>query len=794
MNHSPLRPHRLACRTRRWVSLIVGLVAAGLTWVRAAEPAANGFLEIRNGYFWDPVQQEYFIPRGVAYQTWNPPVGANQSFSQIDYDLREFKKLHANSVRCDFTWGELEIAEGQYDWSKTDYLIAKAGELGLRLFVLIGYQYPPAWVPREYRAVNDRYTTTNDPAQVESEALSDVINYEHPEARRLYANHIAAVTGRYRDNTAIGGWILGNEYAYYDLWEDPVRYPVRRFLGYDPISVDKFRAYLRRIYQGDLALLNGRWGTAHTDFATIEMPRPYPVDRVSPPYHDLIQWRKESIGDYVAVGAVAAAKADPNHLRTYSMVGAIYSNYDANHTCEDARTIVARCRVAAAPLQFWSVNNYAWPSLGSELRSADFGVAKYQSEVGLPVLVSETGFTSTEVIWSDELAGERQAGALAGTMWEQLMAGAAGVHFFHWSDRNQYTPEYFYREKGFGIVGENRKRKGPVYDNIVRMFRQMENIRFDRLFGGSTNPPADIQFLWSINSDMVWPRANQENCMIWGVLKRLGYQPEIIFDEEFARGDFRRVKALLLSRAYQLSPQQLDQLAGEVLPAGVHIHAQTDLPGQFDAYHRENPNWAATMDALFGLDVRAATPGLDGCVTNYNGGTLTVLGKTTLGLITPGYRRDFQTWKIWHDTRVSSGRAILNHTGLNGSRPESPALVVKDFGPGKARTAVQTFAVGDIGALSSESSAKLALYRRRVHHPRLPVVCRRRTVAFPPERKHQHGDGHRGRARDPERTTSGGSVGGRHSGRPVVEHGAGDGSWRWLRAALRVHRPSGRSG
>ena len=74
----------------------------------------SGFLQMRNGYFWDPKKQEYFLPRGIAYQLWNPPVGANQSFEQLTYDLTEFKKIYVNSVRCEMVWGELETKEGEY--------------------------------------------------------------------------------------------------------------------------------------------------------------------------------------------------------------------------------------------------------------------------------------------------------------------------------------------------------------------------------------------------------------------------------------------------------------------------------------------------------------------------------------------------------------------------------------------------------------------------------------------------------------------------------------------------------
>jgi hypothetical protein len=31
---------------------------------------------VTNGYFWDPATSQYFMPRGMAYQTWNTPVGA----------------------------------------------------------------------------------------------------------------------------------------------------------------------------------------------------------------------------------------------------------------------------------------------------------------------------------------------------------------------------------------------------------------------------------------------------------------------------------------------------------------------------------------------------------------------------------------------------------------------------------------------------------------------------------------------------------------------------------------------
>ena len=104
---------------------------------------------------------------------------------------------------------------------------------------------------------------------------------------------------------------------------------------------------------------------------------------------------------------------------------------------------------------------------------------------------------------------------------------------------------------------------------------------------------------------MVWPRANQENTMLWGALRRLGYQPGLINDEKFEAGAATNARALLLSRSVSMNPAHLDRLLTDLIPAGINIHANGDLPGQFDAYSHPNRNWTAIMSSLFGVDVSA---------------------------------------------------------------------------------------------------------------------------------------------------------------------------------------------
>ena len=69
--------------------------------------ASGPFLQMRDNYFWDPQTQDYFIARGIAYQLWNPPVGANQSFEQLTYDLEEFKK-NEDKLRPKMNWTKEE--------------------------------------------------------------------------------------------------------------------------------------------------------------------------------------------------------------------------------------------------------------------------------------------------------------------------------------------------------------------------------------------------------------------------------------------------------------------------------------------------------------------------------------------------------------------------------------------------------------------------------------------------------------------------------------------------------------
>lgn len=679
--------YTMSTKRTRMLAGIVGI------WIMAGIMTAHGggnCIEMKNGYFWDPLTTNYWVPHGFGYQTINGNVFANQSKEQLSYDMLEMRKMHADSLRVDFTWGNIETANNVFDWTMTDHIVAEAERLGLRLFPLIGYQYAPTWSDSSWLAVNVSNQTTA------------LLNYEHPLARAAYTDFLAHVTARYKDSKAIAGWILGNEYAYFDLWEsnDPHLY-----VGYDTsYSLPSFRNYVSNLYAGSISALNGNWDTAYANFDAVLMPTNYPgnndpnnvhlQNRNYPAYHDLIQWRKKSVGDFVAIGSAAVKAADTNHLRSYSMVGGIYSGLDANNTCEDAKTIVARCLAAGAGLDFWSINNYAWASQGNELRTAQYGITKYQDQSGLSVLVTETGHTSTETLFPG--AKPRQPAALPGQVWEALISGALGVHIFTWNDR----PMPQEREQGFGIVQTNRLIKSPVYWNIAETFRRMEQVNVNNLLGASRNPATDINFYWSSDADMVWGRANQENCMLWGGLKRLGYEPNFIDEGALDAGTYTNAPALLLSHAFMMQSNRVNALTN-VIAAGVHIHANGVLPGRYNSYHKENPGWANRMSDVFGLNV---TNGI-GATNYWHGGIsggwdqpyhkITVQYLTTLSPLSPSYAfTNYVSW-IWQDgIMVNSGTTIVNVAYDYYAWRTIPGLHINGHGT-QGKAAINTWTLGD---------------------------------------------------------------------------------------------------
>jgi hypothetical protein len=558
--------------------------------------ALDGFIGIRDGYFYDQSSGESWLPHGIAYQTWNRPLGVWQTYDQIDYDLDEMVKMGANSIRVDFVWKHIEEdGDNQWEWANYDYLVQACEERGIRIFALIGYQWPPDWFP------DDCYTM--HPPGLDDAGImhtnrwqSDIINYEHPTARAQYAEWFSTVCARYKDSKAIAGWIIGNEYGYLGLWS-------LKYDGYDPYCEAAFRAWLSNRY-GAIANLNATWGSSYGSFDEIVLVDEYAwKGPAGAEWADMVQWHEDSIAGFTAMGASAARNADTNHLLSYATVGMQWGEEDWRYHAEDRGKIARACAATNAPLAFFSINNYPWALDGHETRNGQWGVSYTKKIAGIPVLYTETGFTSSETLFPG-LDENRQGRLIQNTLWEGLQAGAIGTHLFTWQDR----PFISDREKGFGILYGDRRIK-PGFWKTRDAFNLMDQINLTDLLAGSTDPKPDVAFLWTPATDSQYIRFENEMQHEAGALERLGYEPNFLTLEDLAADAYTNYRVVILPRNMRTETEVpgsglslLEFLSTEVIPAGVHVLAIADLPGMQDAWGKPRAEFAREVDDLFGID------------------------------------------------------------------------------------------------------------------------------------------------------------------------------------------------
>jgi hypothetical protein len=572
-------------------------VLAVMMMCGSAFAALQSFITMTDGYFFDTTTGKPWVPHGIAYQTWNRPLGVWQTQDQIDYDLDEMKKMGANSIRVDFVWQHIEEkGDNIWSWTNYDYLVQACDKRDMRIFALVGYQWPPSWFP-------DSYYTMHPPGY-DSDGIyhtnrwqSDIINYELPAARAQYSNFLYTVCNRYKDSKAVAGWIVGNEYGYLGLWS-------LKYDGYDPNCEAAFRTWCTARYTA-ITNLNKVWGSSYTNFNQIVLQDQYEwMGPKGAEWADMVQWREDSIASFTAAGARAARAGDTNHLLSYSTVGMQWGEEDWRYHAEDRGKIARACASNSAALAFFSINNYPWALDGSETRNGQWGISYTKKTAGMPVLYTETGFTSSEDLFPG-LTEARQGGLIRNALWESLEAGAIGTHIFTWQDR----PWISNREKGFGILYGDRTIK-PAFWTSRDTFNLMEQMKIADLLKGSADPKPDIAFLWDDATDSQYVRFENEMQHEAGALERLGYEPSFILGlGELASGAYTNYKAIILPRNMRVSDtvpgttnSVLNFLLTQVLTKGIHVIAVADLPGMQDRWGKPRAAFSNEVSQLFGID------------------------------------------------------------------------------------------------------------------------------------------------------------------------------------------------
>ena len=196
---------------------------------------------------------------GVDYypEQWEP--------GMLDEDLDRIVELGCNVIRIgEFAWHLMEPEKGKFDFSFFDRVIAAAGKRGLSVIFGTPTAAPPAWLAHAHPDI----LSQSESGVPRSYGGRHVACYSsEPYLERCRAI-VTALAEHYRDERCIVAWQIDNE------------------LGHEgsdkcwcPRCRKKFQSFLSRKFGGDIAALNGAYGTAfwsqeYNSFEEIPLPAP----------------------------------------------------------------------------------------------------------------------------------------------------------------------------------------------------------------------------------------------------------------------------------------------------------------------------------------------------------------------------------------------------------------------------------------------------------------------------------------------------------------------------------------
>jgi beta-galactosidase len=186
-----------------------------------------------------------------------------------DFRLMDLAGTNAFAVGI-FSWTSYEPAEGQYDFSWLDKIMARMADAGKKVMLATPSGAKPAWMSAKYPEIR---RVTKDGLREPHQG-----RHNHCWTSPTYREKVHAINGRlaerYAGHAALGLWHVSNEYSA-ACWCD-------RCLG-------RWHAWLEEKY-GDLASLNeawwtGFWSHTYTSFSEIH-PRDGSLDGMQ------LDWRR----------------------------------------------------------------------------------------------------------------------------------------------------------------------------------------------------------------------------------------------------------------------------------------------------------------------------------------------------------------------------------------------------------------------------------------------------------------------------------------------------------------------
>lgn len=179
-----------------------------------------------------------------------------------EQDVALMREAGVNSVNLGvFSWGLLEVADGEFDWGWLDRAMDLLHGAGIGVNLATPTAAPPMWLLQahpEVATVDADGRRTGPGGRLSWSPSSATF-------RRYALRMVRALAERYAEHPALRMWHVSNEVGNENGWT------------YDDETVAAWRAWLEERY-GDVAALNAAWGSAfwghhYTAFSQVGAPR-----------------------------------------------------------------------------------------------------------------------------------------------------------------------------------------------------------------------------------------------------------------------------------------------------------------------------------------------------------------------------------------------------------------------------------------------------------------------------------------------------------------------------------------
>ena len=243
---------------------------------------------------------------GVDYypEQWNP--------AQMEADLDTIQKMGGNTIRiAEFSWHLMEPAEGQYDFSFFDQVIAMAGEKGLKVILGTPTAAIPAWLAKRHPDILSQFEN----GQPRAFGGRHVCCYNSPPLYEYSEKIIRAMAEHYKGQAQIAAWQIDNEIGHEGS-----------DLCWCPRCREAFRRFLSEKFGGDIQRLNNVYGTAfwsqeYNGFDEIPLPAPTITTHNPALRLDWERFRSKSLCDFLDFQARLLRQLNPQAVILHDFPG-----------------------------------------------------------------------------------------------------------------------------------------------------------------------------------------------------------------------------------------------------------------------------------------------------------------------------------------------------------------------------------------------------------------------------------------------------------------------------------------